>query len=90
MTTAAQIKAHLAFLASPANTVAFWLKGHANGDTWNNITVIYNPNSSAANVTLPGGSWHVVATTNVLGETSLGAASGTATVPAYTMEVLYQ
>jgi pullulanase len=90
MTTAAQIKSHLTFLSSPTNTVAFELTGHANGDAWNNITVIYNPNSSTADVTLPNGSWNVVGSTNVVGETTLSTASTTAAVPAYTMEVLYQ
>ena len=59
MTTADQIKKHLTFLDSPANTVAFELKGNANKDKWKNIIVMYNPNNTAQALTLPAGKWKI-------------------------------
>lgn len=83
------IKDHLKFYGTPNNTFAFELVNHANGDRWNNITVIYNPNSSATNVPLPGGAWHIVAQGSRIGEKTLGHATGAAAVPPLSMMVLY-
>lgn len=90
MTTAEDIQDHLSFLNSPANTVAFQLIGHANGDAWENIIVIYNPNKAAVVVTLPAGHWTVVGTQGHVGEHALGQAAGTVVVPGITCEILYQ
>ncbi|MCY0902329.1 MAG: type I pullulanase [Firmicutes bacterium] len=89
MTTAAQIRQNLEFLTSPSNTVEFELTNHANGDRWDNIVVIYNPNG-AQSFTLPSGKWTIVGTQGVMGERALGKASGAVNVPGITCEVLYQ
>jgi len=90
MASAEDIQQHLAFLNSPANTVAFQISGHANGDTWNNIIVIYNPNKLTEVITLPAGHWTIVGTQGHVGENALGQASGTVVVPGITCEILYQ
>src|SRR5258708_24521671 len=55
--SARDIRAHLSFLASPENTLMFGLSGHANGDSWERILVIYNPNKTDIACTLPPGNW---------------------------------
>lgn len=89
MTTANQIRQHLQFLASPANTVQYELTDHANGDQWDNIIVILNPNASQL-FSLPAGKWNVVGTQGVVGERSLATVTGSVRVPGITCEVLYQ
>ena len=42
---------------TPANLVAFQLKDYANGDSWNNILVIYNANPTPTKMNLPSGKW---------------------------------
>jgi pullulanase len=90
MATANDIKNDLQFLKSPANTVAFELTGHANHDTWGNIVVIYNPNKTAATLTLPSGEWEINATEGKVSHSTLGHAEGTVEVPAISMVVLHQ
>ena len=53
MSTADQIKKHLQFLETPAGTVGFILAAHANGDDWEEITVIYNPHREWKKILLP-------------------------------------
>ncbi|GCE31729.1 pullulanase [Dictyobacter alpinus] len=90
MTSAEQIKQHLAFLNSPANTIAFMLKDHANHDAWKNIIVVYNPNKTSAEVALPNGNWKMVATDNKIGQQVLGQATGNVAVAPISTMVLYQ
>ncbi|GAC1402968.1 MAG: type I pullulanase [Ktedonobacteraceae bacterium] len=90
LSSADDVRKHLSFLSSPDNTVAFQLAGHANGDAWANIVVIYNPMKTNVVVSLPEGSWTIVGTQGHVGEMSLGQASGTVVVPGITCEILYQ
>jgi pullulanase len=92
MNSAALIASHLKFLNAPTQvtTIEFELTGHANKDPWKNIVVAYNPHPDPVSVTLPSGTWTVVATTGKVGEKKLGSASGSASVPGYTMMVFHQ
>ncbi len=90
MSSADDVRKHLTFLSSPDNTLAFQLTGHANGDTWANILVIYNPMKANAVVSLPAGSWTIVGTQGHVDETPLGQAAGTVVVPGIACEILYQ
>ncbi|HCI81678.1 MAG TPA: type I pullulanase [Ktedonobacter sp.] len=90
MTSAEDIQQHLTFLNSPANTVAFQISGHANGDSWGNIIVIYNPNKLTEVITLPAGSWTIFATQGHVGGNAPGQASGTVIVPGISCVILYQ
>jgi pullulanase len=85
-----QINQHLDFLHSPDNTLAFLLKGHVNGDKWNNIIVIYNPNQTDAAVELPAGNWHIVIEQDQVNEQGLGQAEGEVNVASISTMVLYQ
>ena len=90
MSSADDVRKHLTFLSSPDDTLAFQLTGHANGDAWANILVIYNPTKANVVVSLPAGSWTIVGTQGHVGETSLGQAAGTVVVPGIACEILYQ
>ena len=89
MTSAAQIRAHLQFLPSAAHTVEFELSDHANGDSWKNIIVIYNPGAPQP-FSLPQGTWHIVGTANLISTHALATVTGQITVPNITTEILYQ
>ncbi|MDB5233173.1 MAG: pullulanase [Hymenobacter sp.] len=59
--TAELVQQHLEFLPNThAGTIAYRLKDHAGGDTWQNIVVILNGNPSADSVALPRGTYKVV------------------------------
>jgi pullulanase len=90
MRSASDIQTHLTFLKSPENTVMFRLAGHANGDSWKNILVIYNPNKADILCTLPPGNWMIAASRDRISESSLGQASARVIVPGISCMVLYQ
>ncbi len=90
MRTAEQIQQHLSFLESPNNTVAFQLADNANGDSWKNIVVVYNPNQAETTQNLSPGTWNIVATQGQVNEKGLGQATGSVNVKAISCMVLYQ
>jgi pullulanase len=90
MQLASDVQAHLSLLAGPEDTVMFELSGHANGDSWENILVIYNPTKVDLLCTLPSGDWTIVVSEDRISEDYLGRASGRVVVPAISCMVLYQ
>jgi pullulanase len=90
MTSANDVHTHLSFLDSPANTLMFSITGHANGDSWGNILVIYNPTNADVTCSLPSGQWTIVVRQDQIDYESLGQASGKVIVPAISCMVLYQ
>ena len=90
MRTAHDIHAHLSFLESPENTLMFELAGHANGDRWERILVIYNPNKTDILCQLPPGNWIIVVSQDRISEDYLGRVSGRVMVPYISCMVLYQ
>lgn len=61
MHSTCDVKNHLQFLSNtPKNTVAFFLKNHANGDSWKTILVVYNANKTSINIDIPKGYWNQV------------------------------
>lgn len=92
MTSKEDILANIEILKHEENVVAFKLKNYANGDTWRNIVVIYNPNKEAIEFTLPDDSntWNVVVDDTKAGtETITTIKDNTVNVPAVSMMVLY-
>lgn len=55
------VREHLEFLPAPDCVVAFCLKDHAAGDKWKDIVVVLNGNNAPTEVTIPGGSYEIVA-----------------------------
>lgn len=91
MNSASMVQNHLQFLNSvPQFVIAFKLTGHANGDKWKNVLVVYNPNDSAKKVSTGKGAWHVVGTAGRVSTKAFGKAKGSVSVPAYSAEILYQ
>jgi pullulanase len=68
----------------------FELSGHANGDSWENIIVIFNPNKTDIVCPLPPGNWTSVVSQDRISEDYLGRASGRVIAPAISCLVLYQ
>ncbi|PHF36223.1 type I pullulanase [Bacillus pseudomycoides] len=61
MTTAEQIKKHLAFIDAPKNVVAYTIDGKANGNKNEYFVVAHNANREAVEITLPSkGPWKVL------------------------------
>jgi pullulanase len=89
MTTAEQVRASLHFLEGPAHTVAFLLNGHANGDRWGCILVVYNANRYDVTMALPPGTWTVVGNGLQIGTKSLGQAEGSVVVERLSCAVLH-
>ena len=59
--TASLIQQHLEFLpGAQANVIAYRLRGHAGGDAWQNIVVVFNGNRDQISVTLPTGTYQAV------------------------------
>jgi pullulanase len=90
MTTADAINQHLAFLDSVDNTLAFIIRGHANGDEWNNIIVIYNPDQHDIVFNLPKGNWTIAVEQDQVDEQGLRQASGNVTLGEISCMVLFQ
>jgi len=72
MPSTKMIAGHLEFIdtANP-NLIMYRLKDHANDDTWKDILVIINGNTTAQTVKLPPGNWDLVANENKVQENPL-------------------
>ena len=67
------IRQHLSFLPTQPNLVGFILTGHAGGDVWNNIVVVFNANNEARKVTVPKGRYTIVASNGTINEAGWGS-----------------
>ncbi|AJS57585.1 alpha-dextrin endo-1,6-alpha-glucosidase [Paenibacillus sp. IHBB 10380] len=88
-----QIEAHLEVLQCEDNVVAYQLKGHANGDSWTNIMVIYNGNNHEKFVDVPMSNigWNIAVDEHTAGLKPLNKVYGDyVAVPKISMMVLYQ
>lgn len=90
MTTAEDIREHLKFMDMPApNMVGYTIGGHANGDSWKTIAVVFNAGTSDVKVELPASGWVAVVNGERAGTKALGTFEGSViTVPARTCMVL--
>lgn len=101
MFTANEIKTHITFfpkqfkqvtkyLRAPLAMVAYEIKGNANGDSWKNIIVIYNGETSFANFKLPSGDWNLVVDEDHAGTETIKKVSGTIEIAPTSAYVLNQ
>ena len=67
------IRQHLSFLPTQPNLVGFMLTGHAGGDVWDNIVVVFNANNEARKITVPKGRYTIVASNGTINETGWGS-----------------
>ena len=70
------VRKHLEFLPTQNCLVAFRLKNHAGGDTWNNIYVILNSSQDFQTVQIPEGNYTIVAANGQANEAGLGEMQG--------------
>ena len=81
LTDAKDVAAHVTPVEGlDANVTAFDITGGVNGETADNMYVIFNPNQEETKVTLPDGTWSVYINGEKAGTESLGEVSGEATV----------
>ena len=81
LTDAKDVAAHVTPVEGlDANVTAFDITGGVNGETADNMYVIFNPNQEKTKVTLPDGTWSVYINGEKAGTESLGEVSGEATV----------
>ncbi len=81
LTDAKDVAAHVTPVEGlDANVTAFAITGGVNGETADNMYVIFNPNQEETKVTLPDGTWSVYINGEKAGTESLGEVSGEATV----------
>ena len=92
MTTAAAIKANLAFLPTLDGVVAYSLNGAKSKDSWKKIVVAFNATTIPQSVLLPAsGSWKIVVSSGVAGTKVLSTTKGSQVkVPPQTTFVLEQ
>ena len=85
------IRQHLSFLPTQPNLVGFMLTGHAGGDVWNNIIVVFNANNEAREVTVPKGRYTIVASNGTINETGWGSVeTDHLSVDAHSMLIAHQ
>jgi pullulanase len=79
--SAVMVRKHLEFLPVADDcVVAFRLKEHAGGDAWKDIIVVLNGNKEAVNVTIPDGTWTVVACDGIIDESGKETMTGSSAV----------
>lgn len=83
-----RVDASMEFAAAPANVVQFFLRNHANGDSWQTIVVIYNGNPEAKNLAVPG-SWTIVANDHAAGARALETAKSKIQVAPFSLIVAH-
>lgn len=92
MTTTEMVQKHLAFLPIEENNlIAYTIKDKANGDSWENILVVYNGNADYKTLDIPAGKWTIVVDGEKVSEDGLGTITATQlTVPGRSAMVLAQ
>jgi pullulanase len=73
---------------TPQNLVEYVIKGHANGDSWNNILVIYNGSKEARNLRATG-DWSIVADENHAGTEVLRFSKDSVRVEQFSLVVAF-
>lgn len=90
MTTAEEVNGHITNLPSlEFNVTGFHIAPGANGDE-SSLVVIFNPRSSATEVTMPEGKWDIYVNGEDAGTKILGSAEGTVSVEPISAMVLVQ
>jgi len=91
MMSASAIAQNLKFLGTgDPGIICYQLSNNANGDSWKNILVVLNGNTSAKAVGLPSGSWTLGADENTVNESGIKKGiTGSITIRATTAFVLY-
>lgn len=89
MPSAEMVREKLAFLDTEPGIVAFTIKGYANGDSWQDILVVYNGNPTAKSISVQG-SWQTAVLGDVFDEEGFGEISGKVMIPPISMMVAFR
>lgn len=91
MTSAEDIAHHLVFDKADAPLlISYSLKGHANGDEWKEIKVIFNGDKRERKIKIPKGQWIIVAHDGKIDTNGLSSfKGGEITVPATSATIMY-
>jgi pullulanase len=78
MPSAEMIRARLRFLEDieGPNLVAYLIDGHANGDAWGEILIVFNGRLEPAELAIPAGQWTIAVNDKRVSEKGLGQARG--------------
>lgn len=87
--SAAEIRAAVEFMDSPARVVAYRIHAEQLGDAWKNIVVVYNGNDKPISLKLPSGFWTLQHDGQGL-TNSKKKVQGTVAVPGIAMMILSQ
>ena len=92
MGDADMVRKHMEFLpVEGSNLIAFILKDHANGDTWNNIVVAFNSRKEPAKVNVPKGNYTIVCKDGKINQKGMGKVNGTEVIiPAQSALIMHQ
>ena len=91
MPTTEMIQEHLTFMNLEADgLIGFKISGHANGDQWKEIMVVFNGSKESETISIPGGSWTVVLEGIVIKEAGIRTVSDQLEVPASSTIILVQ
>jgi len=92
MGDADMVRKHMEFLpVEGTNLIAFILKDHANGDSWNNIVVAFNSRKEPAKVSVPKGSYTIVCKDGKINPKGMGRVNGSeVVVPAQSALIMHQ
>ena len=92
MGDAERVRKHLEFLpVEGQNLIAFRLKDHANGDSWEDIIVALNSRKEPAKLVVPEGKYTVVCKDGFINENGLGTLYGSEVlVPAQSALIIYK
>lgn len=92
MPTTELVAQHLQFLEMPGeNLIGYTISGHANGDNWKDILVLFNGNKVKKTISIPEGKWTIVVNGKKVDEAGLGSISNAkATLPAHNAMVLFK
>ncbi len=89
MPEAEMIRTHLRFLEDTSpNIVGFTINGHANGDSWEKILVLFNGNRTVKHVEIPPGNWKVALNEEGYDENGFGQVAKSVKLPASSAMVL--
>ncbi|MGI9530456.1 type I pullulanase [Lutimonas sp.] len=89
MTSGDQVRKHLNFELVEDGLISYVLKGHANGDRWKNILVVYNARNESVSYKLKG-DWNTALVGDNFEIKEKSKVNGSIDIPAISMLVLYQ
>ena len=92
MGNADMVRRHMEFLpVKGSNLIAFILKEHANGDSWNNIIVVFNGRKESVKVSVPKGHYTIICKAGKVNPKGMGRVKGTEVlVPPQSALIMYQ